>query len=119
MSKLEKIFLFILIFVLIISGIAFYYNHSLNGKITLNNDEIMQLKKIHEDEVIKLNLSLLEEKRKNVEALKTLQSNLDLIKLTYEKRIKDLEKLKDKNKDDLRKNATLETLANDLREIIK
>jgi hypothetical protein len=117
--KLDKFFYNILIAALLMLSAILYYNYTVNKKITINNDEISQLKKIHEQELKSLNDALLEERRKNDEALKLLKFQVDSIDQFYQKRIENLEKSKAFKKADLSKNATLDSLANDLLKVMK
>ena len=119
MISLNKIFFIILIIALLMLGGSLYYNHSINDKISLNNDEIAIIKKIHEEEIKQLNASFQEEKRKNDEALKLLKDQLDLIDKTYQKKLEDLEKSKNKKKVELLNNSSLDSLANDLLKVVK
>lgn len=117
--KFDKTFFIIMTIALIMLGGSLYYNHLSNQKISLNNDQISDLKKIHEEEIKSLNASLIEEKRKNDEALKLLKSQIEIIDKFYQKKLEDLEKSKDVKKAQLSKNSTLDSLANDLLQVIK
>lgn len=117
--KFDKVFFIIMITAFIMLGGSLYYNHLSNQKISLNNDQILELKKIHEDEIKSLNASLAEEKRKNDEALKLLKTQIDTIDKFYQKKLEDLEKSKSVKKVELSKSSTLDSLANDLLQVIK
>jgi len=117
-NSLNKIIFIFFIAFLMLAG-SLYYNHSINDKISLNNDEIIKIQKIHEEEIKAFNISLEEEKRKNNEALKILKDQLDSINTTYQKKLEDLEKSKDKKKVQLLNNSSLDSLANDLLKVVK